>query len=62
MKYDVASLLLASAAAARSYAPDVRSVLRRLLGAGVRVGAATLMEQQTPAARPGAAPLDEGDR
>ncbi|MEU5951237.1 hypothetical protein ACWGII_28715 [Streptomyces sp. NPDC054855] len=58
---DVASLVLASAAAARAFAPDVRSGLRRLLGAGVRVGAATLIEQQ-PAARPTAAGLDEGGR
>ncbi|KOU34889.1 MULTISPECIES: hypothetical protein [unclassified Streptomyces] len=62
MNYDVASFLLASAAAARAYAPDARSALRRLLGAGVRVGAATLIERQTPVARPGAAPLDEGER
>ena len=58
---DVASLVLASIAAARAFAPDVRSGLRRLLGAGVRVGAATLIEQR-PGAHPEAAGLDERSR
>ncbi|MER5886992.1 hypothetical protein ABT160_24475 [Streptomyces sp. NPDC001941] len=58
MDLDTASFLLALAAAGRAYAPDVRSVLRRLLGAGVRVGAAALTEHTAhhPAA------LDEGER
>ncbi|MDI1458949.1 hypothetical protein NHG22_34850 [Streptomyces sp. ATE26] len=43
---DVASLVLASAAAARAYAPDACAGVRRLLGAGVRVGAQTLIEEQ----------------
>ncbi|GAA0290023.1 hypothetical protein GCM10010302_30590 [Streptomyces polychromogenes] len=59
MNHDVASLALALAAAGRAFAPDVRSLLRRLLGAGVRVGAASLVEQRE-AARPEA--LDEGSR
>lgn len=59
---DVAGLVLASAAAARAFAPDVRSGLRRLLGAGVRVGAATLIERQESAARPEPTGLDEGGR
>ncbi|MEV7541570.1 MULTISPECIES: hypothetical protein [unclassified Streptomyces] len=59
MNHDVASLALALAAAGRAFAPDVRALLRRLLGAGVRVGAASLVEQRE-AARPEA--LDEGSR
>ncbi|WP_330237165.1 hypothetical protein [Streptomyces sp. NBC_00566] len=50
---DVASLVLATAAAARAYAPDLRAGLRRLLGAGVRLGAESLMDQRaTPVTRP----------
>ena len=56
---DVASLVLASAAAARAFAPDVRAGMRRLLGAGVRLGAESLIAQHQPAARPDAARLDE---
>ncbi|MGW2565089.1 hypothetical protein [Streptomyces sp. NPDC001537] len=48
MNYDVVSLVLAFAAVARSYAPDVWFLVRRLLGAGVRVGALALSEQQPP--------------
>ncbi|MEU8727644.1 hypothetical protein [Streptomyces antimycoticus] len=59
MTYDVAGFVLAAAAAVRVFAPDVAAVLRRLLGAGVRVGAATLMEQQRPADHSSA--LNEGD-
>jgi hypothetical protein len=49
---DAASLVLASAAAARAFTPDVRSGVRRLLGAGVRLGAESLIAQQRPPARP----------
>ncbi|MGV9455116.1 hypothetical protein [Streptomyces sp. NPDC003635] len=50
MNYDVAGLVLAIAAAARSYAPDVWFLVRRLLGAGVRIGAAALGDEpQSPA-------------
>jgi hypothetical protein len=56
---DVASLVLASAAAVRAFAPDVRDGMRRLLGAGVRLGAESLITQHQPAARPEAARLDE---
>ncbi|MFE2879607.1 hypothetical protein ACFXG6_33475 [Streptomyces roseus] len=59
MNHDVASLTLALAAAGRAFAPDARALLRRLLGAGVRVGAASLVEQRDTA-RPEA--LDEGSR
>ncbi|MEV0170221.1 hypothetical protein AB0I00_03680 [Streptomyces sp. NPDC050803] len=52
MNYDVVSLVLAIAAAARSYAPDVWFLVRRLLGAGVRIGAAALSDQPQPAATP----------
>ncbi|MHC5903418.1 hypothetical protein ACVNF4_05820 [Streptomyces sp. S6] len=48
---DVASLVLASAAAVRAFAPDVRAGVRRLLGAGVRVGAASLLAHDRPADR-----------
>jgi hypothetical protein len=62
--YDVASHALAFAAAVRSFAPDVWFLVRRLLGAGVRIGAATLSEQQPPSpaqsSRPG--PPGEGGR
>ncbi|MFK4184364.1 hypothetical protein ACI2L4_10145 [Streptomyces sparsogenes] len=58
MTYDLVSLVLASAAAVRAFAPDVAAGMRRLLGAGVRVGAATLMEQQRPVDRSSA--LEEG--
>ncbi|MGW5658455.1 hypothetical protein [Streptomyces humi] len=62
MNYDVASLALAFAAAARSFAPDVWFLVRRLLGAGVRLGALALAEQQHPSpAQPShEASLDEG--
>ncbi|MET9800192.1 hypothetical protein [Streptomyces sp. NPDC006368] len=61
MNYDVAGFLLALAAAARAFAPDVWFLVRRVLSAGVRVGAATLMERrQPPMAHRSAAPLDEG--
>lgn len=59
MNHDVASLALALAAAGRAFAPDVRALMRRLLGAGVRVGAASLVEQRD-LSRPEA--LDEGSR
>ncbi|WP_328874615.1 hypothetical protein OHT76_33660 [Streptomyces sp. NBC_00287] len=50
MNYDGVSLVLAIAAAARSYAPDVWFLVRRLLGAGVRIGAAALSDEpQSPA-------------
>ncbi|MFE4698852.1 hypothetical protein ACFRIC_17470 [Streptomyces sp. NPDC056738] len=64
MDYDVAGFTLAFAAAARSFAPDVWFLVRRLLGAGVRLGAQALVEQQppSPAAQPDAASLDEGGR
>jgi hypothetical protein len=55
---DVASLVLASAAAARAFAPDVRAGMRRLLRAGVRLGAESLAQHQ-PAVRPDAARLDD---
>lgn len=56
---DVASLTLASAAAARAFAPDVRAGVRRLLGAGVRVGAETLLAQNQPSVRTEPARLDD---
>ncbi|MGW2045889.1 hypothetical protein ACWCPF_11985 [Streptomyces sp. NPDC001858] len=63
MDYDVVSLVLAFAAAARSFAPDVWFLVRRLLGAGVRIGAATLIEQQPHSASPShTASLDDGGR
>ncbi|MEU6273807.1 hypothetical protein ABZ871_15580 [Streptomyces populi] len=63
MNYDVVSLVLAFAAAARSFAPDVWFLVRRLLGAGVRIGAFALIEQQVHSPAPPsdtAASLDEG--
>lgn len=62
MNYDVVSLVLAFAAAARSYAPDVWFLVRRLLGAGVRIGASALIERQphSPAAPSNPASLDDG--
>ncbi|MFF1724541.1 hypothetical protein [Streptomyces sviceus] len=64
MSYDVVSLVLATSAAARSYAPDVWFLVRRLLGAGVRIGANALSEPHphhpsTPAAQ---ASWNEGGR
>ncbi|MEU6144008.1 hypothetical protein ABZ848_27105 [Streptomyces sp. NPDC047081] len=56
MNYDVVSLVLAFAAVARSYAPDVWFLVRRLLGAGVRIGALALSEQQPHAASTSPAP------
>ncbi|MEU3792563.1 hypothetical protein AB0F07_22625 [Streptomyces fructofermentans] len=61
MDCNVVSLVLAFAAAARSFAPDVWFLVRRLLGAGVRIGASTLIEQQPSTAAPAAARLKEGD-
>ncbi|OQR63372.1 hypothetical protein B6E66_13545 [Streptomyces maremycinicus] len=62
MNYDVVSLVLAFAAAARSFAPDVWFLVRRLLGAGVRIGASTLIEQHphSPVSPPSTVPLDDG--
>ncbi|MEU2434513.1 hypothetical protein ABZ611_34430 [Streptomyces sp. NPDC007861] len=60
MNYDAISLVLASAAAARAFAPDMRFVARRLLSAGVRVGAETLIEQKQPAPRADIPGLDQG--
>ncbi|WP_328557541.1 MULTISPECIES: hypothetical protein [unclassified Streptomyces] len=65
MNYDVVSHVLAFAAVARSYAPDVWFLVRRLLGAGVRIGVSTLIEQQphSPAAPSAPASLnDDGSR
>lgn len=52
---DVASLVSASAAAARAFALGVRAGLRSLLSAGVRLGAETLIAEHQTAARPDAA-------
>jgi hypothetical protein len=43
--HDVANSVLASAIALRVFTPDAMTLARRLLGAGVRVGAAALMER-----------------
>ncbi|MET8183771.1 hypothetical protein [Streptomyces sp. NPDC005336] len=43
--HDVANSVLASAVALRVFTPDARALARWLLGAGVRVGAAALMER-----------------
>ncbi|WP_330460421.1 hypothetical protein OIB37_28225 [Streptomyces sp. NBC_00820] len=57
---NVVSLVLASSAVARAYAPDLRAGLRRLLGAGVRLGAESLIAQHhTPAARSDAARVED---
>lgn len=48
MNYDVAVTLLTVAVAVRVFAADVRTLLRRLLGAGVRVGAAHLASEMRP--------------
>jgi len=37
-----AQAVLAAAAAARAFAPDVRKLVRRILAAGVRLGASEL--------------------
>ncbi|MCX5088891.1 hypothetical protein OOK36_08270 [Streptomyces sp. NBC_00365] len=62
MNCDAVSLVLALSAAARSFAPDVWFLVRRLLGAGVRIGAATLIDQQPPPSPSTTASLDEGGR
>ncbi|MGW7369476.1 hypothetical protein ACWGI8_40180 [Streptomyces sp. NPDC054841] len=61
VKFDEAALVLAIAAAARAYAPDVRAFTRRLLGAGVRVGAASLIEQRHPTCPPALPDADGPD-
>ncbi|MCO8308791.1 MULTISPECIES: hypothetical protein [Streptomyces] len=50
--HDVANSVLASAIALRVFTPDAMALARRLLGAGVRLGAAALTESRdgTPAA------------
>ncbi|MFD8513500.1 hypothetical protein ACFV27_20950 [Streptomyces antimycoticus] len=50
--HDVANRVLASAIALRVFSPDAVALACRLLGAGVRVGAAALVERRddTPAA------------
>jgi hypothetical protein len=54
VKLDVAGDLLTLAVAVRVFAPDAAPLFRRLLGAGVRIGAAHLAERQRPG--PGAVP------
>lgn len=61
MNYVDVSFMLAFAAAARSFAPDVWFLVRRLLGAGVRLGAHALAEHQPPSpALPAPASLNKG--
>ncbi|MBL1098288.1 hypothetical protein [Streptomyces coffeae] len=45
MTHEVANSAPASAIALRVFIPDAMALARRLLGAGVRVGAAALMER-----------------
>ncbi|MDJ0343382.1 hypothetical protein QMK19_19520 [Streptomyces sp. H10-C2] len=45
MNHDVAWHAVTAAALLRVFVPDVRICLRRLAGAGVRIGAAELREQ-----------------
>ena len=52
MTHDVANSVLASGIALRVFTPDAVALVRRILGAGVRVGAAALMESSgLPAVR-----------
>jgi hypothetical protein len=55
--HDVANSVLALVIALRVFAPDARALIRWILGAGVRVGAAALMERRNdgPAAPDAAA-------
>jgi hypothetical protein len=53
VKHDL-SALLGAAVGLRVFAGDVRRLTRRLLGAGVRVGAEQLAAEQAEAQRPGA--------
>ncbi|TLS45686.1 hypothetical protein FE633_13010 [Streptomyces montanus] len=67
MTHDVANSVLASVIALRVFAPDVVALVRRMLGAGVRVGAAALMERRTgtppaPAAPAGFVQGEDGGR
>jgi hypothetical protein len=61
VNYVDVSFVLAFAAAARSLAPDVWFLVRRLLGAGVRLGAQALAgHQPLSPALPATASLNEG--
>lgn len=42
-----AETVLAAAAAARAFGPDVRRVIRRVLAAGVRMGASELVQARS---------------
>ncbi|WP_432040426.1 hypothetical protein [Streptomyces cucumeris] len=46
MTHEVANSALVAALALRVFTPDAMALVRRLLGAGVRVGAAALMERR----------------
>lgn len=49
MNHDVAWHAVTAAALLRVFVPDVRIALRRLAGAGVRIGAAEIRERTYPA-------------
>ncbi|GAA2463353.1 hypothetical protein [Streptomyces lavendulocolor] len=49
------------ATALRAFAPDVRTLVRRALSAGVRVGAADLMHDSSAAIRPTVLPRSMRD-
>ncbi|MGX1913564.1 hypothetical protein ACWIID_32695 [Streptomyces phaeochromogenes] len=67
MTHDVANSVLASVIALRVFAPDAVALVRRMLGAGVRVGAAALMERRggappNPGAPAGSVQPEDGGR
>ncbi|MEU1792127.1 hypothetical protein ABZ553_40895 [Streptomyces sparsogenes] len=59
MDLELVALAVAGAAAARAYAPDARALLKRLLGASVRVGAAEIAAQHH---RQHGVPVESGAR
>ncbi|MEU8825051.1 hypothetical protein [Streptomyces sp. NPDC048636] len=63
MTHDAANSALALAIALRVFIPDALALARRLLGAGVRVGAAVLMERHDGTPTPPACSVgEEGGR
>ncbi|MER6145181.1 hypothetical protein ABT174_35035 [Streptomyces sparsogenes] len=61
MTHDLANSVLATAVALRVFTPDAMALARRLLGAGVRVGVAALLERRSDSPAVSAGRQDGGN-